>query len=155
MTHILHRKKIIDVSAENLSKITANVQKSWIRSQWGLIFCRMKILTMPRKKAQNSDAERSRIFATNVCFTKKFYFYERIKLRLVLSVTNNPFTFFAFFYCPWHVNFLTIFSSPHSWGVKKPSCKNWYIFGENWQRNQFPKLDTFFYWFFTNVTTLP
>ena len=61
MTHILHRKKIIDVSAENLSKITANVQKSWIRSQWGLIFCRMKILTMPRKKAQNSDAERGRL----------------------------------------------------------------------------------------------
>ena len=61
MTHILHRKKIIDISAENLSKITANVQKSWIQSRWGLIFCRMKILTMPRKKAQNSDAQRSRI----------------------------------------------------------------------------------------------
>ena len=61
MTHILHRKKIIDVSAEDLSKITANVQKSWIRSQWGLIFCRMKILTMLGKKAQNSDAHRSRI----------------------------------------------------------------------------------------------
>ena len=60
MTHILHRKKNY-VSAEDLSKITANVQKSWIRSQWGLIFCRMKILTMPRKKAQNSDAHRSRI----------------------------------------------------------------------------------------------
>ena len=36
-------------------------KKSWIRSRWGLIFCRMKILTMPRKKAQNSDAQRSRI----------------------------------------------------------------------------------------------
>ena len=27
MTHILHRKKMDDVGAENLSKITANVQK--------------------------------------------------------------------------------------------------------------------------------
>ena len=72
MTHILHRKKIIDVSAENLSKITANVQKSLIRSRSGLIFCRMKILTMPRKKAQNSDAERScihgEISAQLACF---------------------------------------------------------------------------------------
>ena len=57
MTHILHRKKMDDVGAENLSKITANIQKGWRRSRSGLIFCRMKILTMPRKKAQNSDAE--------------------------------------------------------------------------------------------------
>ena len=29
------------------------------------------------------------------------------------------------------------------WGVKEAPCKNLYIFGENWQRNQFPKLTTF------------
>ena len=56
-----HRKKLDDVGAENLSKIIANVQKSWRRSRSGLIFCRMKILTMPRKKVQNSDAERGRL----------------------------------------------------------------------------------------------
>ena len=56
MTHIFHRKKLDDVGAENLSKIIANVQKSRTRSRSGLIFCRMKILTMPRKKIQNSDA---------------------------------------------------------------------------------------------------
>ena len=61
MTHIFHRKKLDDVGAENLSKIIANVQKSWRRSRSGLIFCRMKILTMPRKKAQNSVAERGRL----------------------------------------------------------------------------------------------
>ena len=54
-------KKLDDVDAENLPKITANVQKRWSRSRSGLIFCRMKILTMPRKKAQNSDAERGRL----------------------------------------------------------------------------------------------
>ena len=58
MTHIFHRKKLDDVGAENLPKITANVQKRWRGSRSGLIFCRMKILTMPRKKAQNSDVER-------------------------------------------------------------------------------------------------
>ena len=57
---------------------------------------------------------------------------------------KTPSSHVLLFYRPWHVNFFNFFSSPHSWGVKKPSCKNWYIFGENWQRNQFPKLDTFF-----------
>ena len=33
MTHILHRKKLDDVGAEYLTKITANVQKSWSRPQ--------------------------------------------------------------------------------------------------------------------------
>ena len=51
-------KKLDDVGAENLPKITANVQKRWRGSRSGLIFCRMKILTMPRKKAQNSIVER-------------------------------------------------------------------------------------------------
>ena len=46
------RKKLDDVGAENLPKITANVQKRWRGSRSGLIFCRMKILTMSRKKAQ-------------------------------------------------------------------------------------------------------
>ena len=82
------------------------------------------------------------MFFTNVRFTKKISFCERFKLRPVLSMKNTPFTFFAFF-PRLHVNFFKKISSPHSWGVKKPSCKNWYVFGENWQRNQFPKLDTF------------
>ena len=30
--------------------------------------------------------------------------------------------------------------SPNSWGVKKAPCKKFHVFGENWQRNQFPKL---------------
>ena len=82
------------------------------------------------------------VFFTNFCFTKKVSFCERFKLRPVLSVKNTPFTFFAFL-LPLHVNFSKKKSSPHSWGVKKPSCKNGYVFGENWQGNPFPKLDTF------------
>ena len=41
--------------------------------------------------------------------------------------------------CPYFFNF---FSSPDFWGVKEAPCKNLYVFGENWQRNQFPKLTT-------------
>ena len=41
-------------------------------------------------------------------FYKKIYFYERIKLRLVLSVTNTPFTFFAFL-SPFACHFLNFF----------------------------------------------
>ena len=33
-------------------------------------------------------------------------------------------------------------SSPHFWGVKKAPFKKIHVFGENWQRNQFPKLTT-------------
>ena len=50
MTHILHRKKLDDVGAEYLTKITANVQKSWSRPRWATIFCRIKIKAMSRKK---------------------------------------------------------------------------------------------------------
>ena len=42
--------------------------------------------------------------------------------------------------CPY---FLDFFSSPDFWGVKEAPCKNLYVFGENSQRNQFPKLTTF------------
>ena len=82
------------------------------------------------------------MFFTNVCFTKKNSFCERIKLRPVSSVKNTPFTFFAFF-SPCLSIFLKKNSSPDFWGVKEAPCKNLYVFDENSQRNQFPKLTTF------------
>ena len=42
--------------------------------------------------------------------------------------------------CPY---FLKKISSPDFWGVKEAPCKNLYVFDENSQRNQFPKLTTF------------
>ena len=39
--------------------------------------------------------------------------------------------------------FVKTFSSPDFWGVKKAPCKKFHVFGENWQRNHFPKLTTF------------
>ena len=75
-------------------------------------------------------------------FYKKNSFCERIKLRPVSSVKNTPFTFFAFF-SPCLSIFLKKISSPDFWGVKEAPCKNLYVFGENSQRNQFPKLTTF------------
>ena len=39
--------------------------------------------------------------------------------------------------------FFKTFPSSDFWGVKKASCKKFHVFGENWQRNHFPKLTTF------------
>ena len=39
--------------------------------------------------------------------------------------------------------FVKTFTSPNVWGVKKGPCKKCCVFGENWQRNHFPKLTTF------------
>ena len=52
----------------------------------------------------------------------------------------SHFLLFSPLACPYFFNF---FSSPDFWGVKEAPCKNLYVFGENWQRNQFPKLTTF------------
>ena len=41
--------------------------------------------------------------------------------------------------------FLKTFSSSDFWGAKKGPCKEFHVFGENWQRNIFPKLTTL--WF--------
>ena len=61
MTQILYRKKINDIGAGKLTKITANVQKRWSRPRWATIFCRMQIYAMTRKKALNSAAQRGRL----------------------------------------------------------------------------------------------
>ena len=59
----------------------------------------------------------------------------------ILSVKNTPFTFFVF--SPLCMpRFVKTFSSPNFWGVKKALCKKFHVFGENWQRNHFPKLTT-------------
>ena len=52
----------------------------------------------------------------------------------------SHFLLFSPLACPYFLNF---FSSPDFWGVKEAPCKNLYVFGENSQRNQFPKLTTF------------
>ena len=49
----------------------------------------------------------------------------------------SHFLLFSPLACPY---FFYFFSSPDFWGVKEAPCKNLYVFGENWQRNQFPKL---------------
>ena len=51
----------------------------------------------------------------------------------------SHFLLFSPLACPY---FLKKFSSPDFWGVKEAPCKNLYLFGENLQRNQFPKLTT-------------
>ena len=61
MSQIFHKKKLDDFSAANMTKITTNVKKRWSQARWATIFCRMKIWTMPRKKAQNSVAQRDQL----------------------------------------------------------------------------------------------
>ena len=39
--------------------------------------------------------------------------------------------------------FLKTFPSSNFWGVTKGPCKKFHVFGENWQRNYFPKLTPF------------
>ena len=57
------------------------------------------------------------------------------------SCEKHPLHVFCLFF-PLHANFFQKKLSSNSWGVKKAPCKNLYVFGENWQRNQFPKLTT-------------
>ena len=51
--------------------------------------------------------------------------------------------------------FCKTFSPSNFWGVKKAPCKKIHVFGENWQRNHFPKLTTLWLLLYPNVTTLP
>ena len=81
-----------------------------------------------------------RVFFTNVqkaniiAFIKKNY-----DTHFVCE--NTPFTFLVF--SPLCMpRFVKTFSSPNFWGVKKALCKKFHVFGENWQRNHFPKLTT-------------
>ena len=57
------------------------------------------------------------------------------------SCEKHPLHVFCFFPPCMPIFFQQKLSS-NSWGVKKAPCKNLYVFGENWQRNQFPKLTT-------------
>ena len=57
------------------------------------------------------------------------------------SCEKHPLHVFCFFPPCMPIFFQKKLSS-NSWGVKKAPCKNLYVFGENWQRNQFPKLTT-------------
>ena len=43
VSQFFNRKKLDDISAENLTKIKINVKKGWIRPRWVTIFCRVKI----------------------------------------------------------------------------------------------------------------
>ena len=51
----------------------------------------------------------------------------------------SHFLLFSPLVCPY---FSKKNSSPDFWGVKKAPCKKFHVFGENWQRNHFPKLTT-------------
>ena len=62
MTHIFHRKKLDDVGAENLSKITANVQKRLKPVSFGADLLKGGNIDHTEKKAQNSDAEQGEVY---------------------------------------------------------------------------------------------
>ena len=95
-----------------------------------------------------------RVFFTNVQKANIIAFSNTIFLAPILSVKNTLFTFFLFFPLCMH-RFVKTFSSSNFWGVKKAPCKKFHVFGENWQRNHFPKLTTFFIYFSPNITTFP
>ena len=85
--------------------------------------------------------ENEQIHIFHQCWKSKYHrFNQNYFLAPILAVKNTPFTFFAF--SPLACQFLSKKLSPNSLGVKKAQCKNLYVFGENWQRNQFPKLTT-------------
>ena len=82
------------------------------------------------------------MFFTNVQKANIIDFVKTIFLAPILAVKNTLFTFFFAFFPPCMPFFFQKKLSSNSWGVKKAPCKNLYVFGENWQRNQFPKLTT-------------
>ena len=94
---------------------------------------------------------KTHFFAIRGCFSQMFVLQKEFLFARGLNWDQSclwktpPSHFFAFLFfsplaCPYFFNF---FSSPDFWGVKEAPCKNLYVFGENWQRNQFPKLTTF------------
>ena len=60
MSHIFHRKNWM-TSVQKYDQNYNKSKKGWSRLRWATIFCKMKIWTMPRKKAQNSVAQRDRL----------------------------------------------------------------------------------------------
>ena len=87
-----------------------------------------------------------RVFFTNVQKANIVAFIKTNFLVPILSVKNTLFTFFAF--SPLCMpTFFKTFSSSNFWGVKKGPCKKFHVFGENWQRNHFPKLTTLWFIF--------
>ena len=92
----------------------------------------------PCKSYENEQNPHFSVFFTNVQKANIIYVIKTIFSAPILAVKNTPFMFFCFF--PPFMPFFFKKLSPNSWGVKKAPCKNLYLFGENWQRNQFPKL---------------
>ena len=93
---------------------------------------------------QNKNA----FFSIRGCFSQMFVLQKKFLFARGLNwdqsclwkTPPSHFLLFSPLACPYFFNF---FSSPDFWGVKEAPCKNLYVFGENWQRNQFPKLTTF------------
>ena len=91
---------------------------------------------------------KTHFFAIRGCFSQMFVLQKKILFARGLNwdqsclwkTPPSHFLLFSPLACPYFFNF---FSSPDFWGVKEAPCKNLYVFGENWQRNQFPKLTTF------------
>ena len=73
--------------------------------------------------------------ANIIAFVKTFFWHP-------LCLWKIPPSRFLLFPPPCMPRFCWTFSSPNFWGVKKAPCKKFHVFGENWQRNQFPKLTT-------------
>ena len=91
---------------------------------------------------------KTHFFAIRGCFSQMFVLQKEFLFARGLNwdqsclwkTPPSHFLLFSPLACPYFFNF---FSSPDFWGVKEAPCKNLYVFGENWQRNQFPKLTTF------------
>ena len=88
------------------------------------------------------------IFQTlNAIFAYKGVFFTNVQKANIIALIKTifgthfvcDFTFFAF--SPLACQLKKII--PRFLGVKKAWCKNLYIFGENWQRNQISKVDYF------------
>ena len=68
MTHILHRKKLDDVDAEYLTKITANVQRSWSRPHsaslfWAFFLCMVYIFILQKISLERDRLQHFCMFA--------------------------------------------------------------------------------------------
>ena len=82
------------------------------------------------------------MFFTNVQKTNIKAFIKTIFWHQFCLWKTPPSRFFLFSPLCMAIFFKT-FPSSDFWGVKKASCKKVHVFGENWQRNHFPKLTTF------------
>ena len=117
-------------------------------------------LTKNWKNSKNSYFQnKNAFFCFRGCFSQMFVLQKRFIFARGLNwdqsclwkTSPSPFLPFS----PHCVDFLFVFfSSPDSWGVKKAPWKNLDVFGENWQRNQFPKLTTFVL-LFSSMLQLP